>query len=135
MRGAVTMARRRSISHSPSGDQEDTLRKEVASLLSAEVGLGAHATPDDAFDDFAPQNAAKKLGDVENLPKRVKKSTNKFKPTDHQAAPRNPAEARKPELDASITERGWNEGAGQRPGKYSCIQCRCLEACDACLAA
>ena len=109
---AGTMARPASSAQAPAGDGEEALRREVASFISAEVGLSSHAAPDDAFDDFAPQNAAKKLGDPHEAPKRKKKSTNKFKT--HQSQDDAPAAPREP--DASITERSWNEGAGQRPG-------------------
>jgi hypothetical protein len=115
------MARRPStVSQEPTSGSEEALRKDVASFLSTEIGLGSSATPDDVFDDFAPERAAKQLGDAledqNTPPKRKKKSTNKFKSTD-QADVSPDAGARKKVPDSSITERKWNEGAGQRPGQ------------------
>lgn len=117
------MARPSSTAQARASEGEEALRREVASFISAEVGLASHATPDGAFDDFAPQNAAKKLGELSDAPKRKKRSTNKFKPS--QGQDDSPAASRQP--NASITERTWNEGAGQRPGEI----CRaCVSYCS-----
>lgn len=128
------MARPSSIAQEPAEDAEEALRKEVASFISAEVGLGSHSTPDGTFDDFAPENAAKKLGEVGDAPKRKKKSTNKFKSVNDHDGSADAAEVQAKEPDASITERTWNEGAGQRPGElldqtYVCNTAVCDSAC------
>ena len=114
----------------PPAASADTLHDEVAQFASS---LGLAGAPGDAtFDDFAPSKARLRAGDDDDpahpsdAPPPRRKSTNKFKP---DVAPTRPpaAEAAKPEVDAAITERTWNEGVGRRPGVAPSAPATCSE--------
>ena len=110
-----------------SGDGGDraSLTQDVAAFAS-QLGLrptGADAGFDDS--DFAPSKASLRIGapdaEAEAPVRAAKKSTNKFKPEQGPVVARDEQEDGKAELAASITERKWNAGVGERPGTLSIV--------------
>lgn len=106
----------------------EALRKEVAAFASS-IGLkpgafplGAEDDGDDAFAEFAPENATKKLKDDDGVgakPDGGKEASKKEKKERKGKQAEADEEAQEdPAPKQQAKQRDWNFGVGPRPGEH-----------------